>query len=99
MSRLVVVSNRLPSPRSSLTVGGPEATAGGLTNAVFGALLRASESLWVGWNGRVSRKQGDEAPTHRIVRGVRFLGLPLSKSEVDLYYNGYCNGTLWPLLQ
>jgi trehalose 6-phosphate synthase len=97
VSRLVVVSNRLPSLRSGLTVGGSEATAGGLASALFGALRRAPESLWVGWNGKTGQSGSADETTHRIVRGVRFLGLSLSKSEVDLYYNGYCNGTLWPL--
>jgi len=97
MSRLVVVSNRLPGLRAGPGLGGPEAPAGGLANAVFGALRRHPGSIWAGWNGRTSFDESPDEISNRIVRGVRFVGLPLSKVELDLYYNGYCNGTLWPL--
>ena len=97
MSRLVVVSNRLPSLRSGPNVGGPEAAAGGLAPAVLAALRRHAGSSWCGWTGRVAQDDETEALSQRIVRGVRFLGLPLTKVEVELYYNGYCNRTLWPL--
>jgi trehalose 6-phosphate synthase len=97
MSRLFVVSNRLPSLRSDLNVGGPEAPAGGLANAVMAALRRHPGSSWMGWTGRPAQDEDNEELSQRIVRGVRFLGLPLSKVEIELYYNGYCNRTLWPL--
>jgi len=84
MSRLVVVSNRLPSLRSGPNVGGPEAAAGGLAPAVLAALRRHAGSSWCGWTGRVAQDDETEALSQRIVRGVRFLGLPLTKVEVEL---------------
>src|SRR5262249_61879971 len=84
----LVVSNRLPSLRSGPNVGGPEAAAGGLANAVMAALRRHPGSSWMGWTGRPSQDGEPEDLTQRIVRGVRFLGLPLTKDEIELYYNG-----------
>jgi trehalose-6-phosphate synthase len=51
-----------------------------------------------GLEGTPAQDGESEELSQRIVRGVRFLGIPLSKVEVDLYYNGHCNRTLWPLL-
>jgi len=98
VSRLLVVSNRLPSLRSGPAIAGPETAAGGLANAVLAALRRHPGSSWVGWTGRAAQDGEGEELSQRIVRGVRFLGMPLSRVEVDLYYSGHSNRTLWPLL-
>jgi trehalose 6-phosphate synthase len=97
VSRLIVVSNRLPSLRATPALGGPTAAAGGLASAVLAALQRYPESLWFGWSGRTLRRHEEPALERRTWRGVSFAGLPLSKEELDEYYFGYCNDTLWPL--
>jgi trehalose 6-phosphate synthase len=97
MNRLVVVSNRLPDVRPAPTLGGPETPAGGLVSALLSALRQASESVWFGWNGRSLEVAANEPLVRRTVDGVSFVGLPLTRVEVNDYYYGYCNDTLWPL--
>lgn len=92
MSRLVVVSNRLPSTAArSATLDLP---AGGLVSVLFDALRRhRGGGLWVGWDARGSRRP------RRIHReGIGLLGLPLAEEEVAGYYEGFCNQALWPVL-
>ena len=98
--RLLVVSNRLP-----LTVRGAggrwkaERSSGGLVAALAPVVERAN-GLWIGWPGEAPR-----APTSRVrsccapgnaTTGMASVDLPPAVSRA--FYEGYSNGTLWPLL-
>ena len=96
MSRLVIVSNRLPIGRPSGAGGELEIPAGGLVSAVLSALQRRPGSLWLGWDSKAEPKP-DRLTQHQA-SGVLLLGLGLSRAELDGYYRGFCNETLWPLL-
>jgi len=88
MSRLVVVSNRVAMPG--------ESRAGGLAVGLLAA-LRERGGLWFGWNGKVAR--GESGALHEQVDGdIRFVTMDLNKRDLDAYYNGFANRTLWPLL-
>jgi len=88
MSRLVVVSNRVALPG--------ESRAGGLAVGLLAA-LRERGGLWFGWNGKVAR--GDSGALHEQDEGnIRFVTMDLNKRDLDAYYNGFANRTLWPLL-
>ena len=97
MPRIVVVSNRLPEIRSSGMVEEPDVPVGGLSSAVLGALRGRPDSIWFGWSGAVREDQHEPRPTLRSTGDVNLLGMPLTPSEVDEYYLGYCNQVLWPL--
>ncbi len=90
MSRLVVVSNRVPVPTS-----GPQ--AGGLAVALDGLMERRG-GLWFGWSGKVS----DNAETKPVqvvhAAGVDYATVDLTRDEHDRYYNAFSNAVLWPLL-
>lgn len=89
MPRLVIVSNRVPPPR----VRG--AQAGGLAVALREATGRR-QVLWFGWSGQTVDAPGD---VHVVEVGNRcFVTADLSAEEERLYYTGFSNGTLWPLL-
>ncbi len=97
MSRLVVVSNRIPIPVPSGQPGEHEIPAGGLASALFTALRSRPGSLWVGWNGKIEpRKQLGNVSRFNL-RNTELLGIPFSQAEVDDYYHGFCNMVLWPL--
>ena len=89
MARLVIVSNRVPPPRAR------GAQAGGLAVALREALGRR-EVLWFGWSGQCAETPG--RPTFAQVGERCFVTTDLTPAEEKLYYNGYSNGTLWPLL-
>ena len=97
MSRLVVVSNRIPIPVPTGQIGELEIPAGGLASALFTALRSRPGSLWVGWNGKIeARKQLGNVSRFNL-RNTELLGIPFSQVEVEDYYHGFCNMVLWPL--
>jgi trehalose 6-phosphate synthase len=97
VSRLVVVSNRLPTVRAKGGVGDPEAPVGGLAAALVSALKRRPGSAWFGWNGRVLAPHAPRRATRQTTPDFTLIGLPLTQAEIDGYYLGWCNETLWPL--
>ena len=86
MSRLVVISNRV-------SAGG--GAAGGLAVALSAA-LRESGGLWFGWSGEETARFTGQV-THQLVDGVRTATVDLEEQDIEEYYNGYANRTLWPL--
>ncbi len=87
MNRLVVVSNRVPTP-------GVGAQAGGLAVALAG-LMGQRGGLWFGWSGNVS---DDHSVKSEQDGNVQYATVDLSRNEHDRYYNEFSNSTLWPLL-
>jgi trehalose 6-phosphate synthase len=96
--RLVIVSNRLPRAGAAGSRGPIEPLPGGLISALFGAASRYPECLWFGWNGRAADRARTAPLTRQSIRGIDLAGFPLAQEDVDGYYLGFCNETLWPLL-
>jgi trehalose 6-phosphate synthase len=55
-------------------------------------VMRRSHGAWVGWHGAA-----DETLTTFEDNGLTLVPVPLSADEVEEYYEGFSNGTLWPL--
>jgi trehalose 6-phosphate synthase len=87
--RLVAYANRPPVARGRQ---GWRPSAGGLVSALRPA-LESRHGAWVGWDGGA----GD---LPRRVEGldIELLPVALSRREVEHYYHGFANRTLWPLL-
>ena len=71
--------------------------------AVWSVALKAampeSGGLWFGWSGRTNqRKTVGQLPVSRFGEPVELATIDLSEDEVSLYYTGFANRTLWPLL-
>jgi trehalose 6-phosphate synthase len=88
VSRLVAVSNRIAVPGGASSPGG---LAVGLLSA-----LRQSGGVWFGWSGTSSDTPVAE-PESIEKEGVRYVTIDLPTRQFELYYNGFCNSTLWPL--
>jgi trehalose 6-phosphate synthase/phosphatase len=98
MSRLLLVSNRLPVTvkveKDSVSV---VRSAGGLATGLSRPHER-SGGLWLGWPGDVSRlTDAQRARVESQLDGLRCVPLYLSASELSRYYEGYANRVLWPL--
>ena len=89
MARLVVVSNRVAVPDQSVP-------AGGLATGVLAALSGPERGLWFGWSGKTQESPSLE-PTEQEKDGIRFATIDLPAANFDAYYDGFCNGSLWPL--
>jgi trehalose 6-phosphate synthase len=87
MSRLIVISNRV-------TIAS-DGSQGGLAVALTSALRQAG-GLWFGWSGEQTEEFTGQI-TFRREGGVTTATVDLEEQDVDEYYNGYANRTLWPL--
>ncbi|CAN5228046.1 trehalose-6-phosphate synthase [soil metagenome] len=90
MSRLIVVSNRVSAPTDPAA-----GSAGGLAMALSAA-LKKYDGLWFGWSGETVQKFTGEAKFEDRA-GVTVALVDLEAQDVEEYYNGYANKTLWPL--
>ena len=88
MSRLVVVSNRLPAL-------GKGVAAGGLAVALEAA-LKDRGGLWLGWSGK-TREAPARAPALHQEGNVTYAALDLAPEDLRGYYEGISNSVLWPL--
>jgi len=90
LSRLIVISNRVSAPD-----GSSSGAQGGLAVALSAA-LREYSGLWFGWSGNVTDQFSGHINFQRA-EGVTTATIDLEEQDVDEYYNGYANRTLWPL--
>ena len=97
-SNIIIVSNRLPvkivrtGKKSALIPG-----SGGLVTALA-PVLRDRGGIWIGWDGTTSgqfHKKLFQKESNRI--GYRLIPVALTSQQVELYYEGFSNTTLWPL--
>ncbi|MGY1622489.1 trehalose-6-phosphate synthase [Geodermatophilus sp. SYSU D00965] len=92
-SPVVVVANRLPVDQ----VTDPDGTTrwqrspGGLVTALE-PFVAGRGGAWVGWSGSAG-----EAPEPFESGGMSLIPVELSEEEVDRYYEGMSNASLWPL--
>lgn len=96
--RLVIAANRLPISAIRKPDGrwGLNQSSGGLVSALSG-VGNNYEMLWVGWPGVFVEEGPDRDALTQLLLRRGCLPIYLSRDEVDLYYNGYCNNILWPL--
>ncbi len=89
----VVVANRLPVDRVENPDGSTDwrTSPGGLVTALE-PVMRSHAGAWVGWHGAADESL--EPFTHD---GFQLVPVPLSAVEVEHYYEGFSNATLWPL--
>ncbi|MGH8868738.1 MAG: alpha,alpha-trehalose-phosphate synthase (UDP-forming) [Actinomycetes bacterium] len=90
---LVVVANRLPVDRVEADDGSLEwrTSPGGLVSALE-PVIRSTDAAWVGWSGSPG-----PAPEEFDAAEIHLVGVGLSAEEVQTYYEGFSNATLWPL--
>ena len=90
--RLVVISNRVAVPKARGAAG----AQGGLAGALHAA-LKDHSGIWFGWSGEESANGEPGEIDRQTHDGVTTATIDLSKQDIDEYYNGYANSTLWPL--
>ncbi|MDF5757948.1 trehalose-6-phosphate synthase [Spongiactinospora sp. TRM90649] len=88
-SSFLIVANRLPVDRDGKSQW--RRSPGGLVTAIAPVMQRR-DGAWLGWHG---------APDERLDPfdhdGMHLIPVPLSASDIELYYEGFSNATLWPL--
>ena len=92
-SSFVVVANRLPVDQVVDESGATQwqRSPGGLVTALH-PVLASHQGTWVGWSGGTG-----EAPEPFEFDGIKLYPVPLSERELERYYEGQSNATIWPL--
>jgi trehalose 6-phosphate synthase len=92
-AQLIIVANRLPVDRVELPDGSTEwrRSPGGLVSALD-PVMRANDGIWIGWAGGT---QTDLEPFEED--GLSLVPVPLTAEEIEGFYEGMSNATLWPI--
>jgi trehalose 6-phosphate synthase/phosphatase len=97
MQRLLIVSNRLPvtiqERKGELHI---EPSVGGLATGLR-SWYKSSPSVWIGWAGIGRKKIKREKDIMARLLSENCHPVPLSEHDVEAYYQGFCNRTIWPL--
>lgn len=94
-SKLVIVSNRLPVTLYKDGDGKQQLkkSSGGLVSGLR-EIHEQNNSLWVGYLGALD---GSVAAIDQFLDDNALVDVTMTNKIYDKYYNGYANGTLWPL--
>ncbi len=92
-ARMVVVANRLPFDIEKLPDGTTRTrqSPGGLVTALAPILSRR-QGAWIGWPGTA-----DVTIAETKTDGLSLVPVTLTAADVENFYEGFSNGTLWPL--
>ncbi|MFW5752348.1 MAG: bifunctional alpha,alpha-trehalose-phosphate synthase (UDP-forming)/trehalose-phosphatase, partial [bacterium] len=99
MGKVIIVSNRLPvsiSKKGTEIIVQP--SMGGLATGMK-SFYKSYESIWIGWPGlvlnRTNKKERDEI-TGKL-KEEKCAPVFLSQKQINQYYLGFSNKTVWPL--
>jgi len=99
MDRLLIISNRLPvsvkKGDDGITI---HQSVGGLATGMK-TFYKKLDSTWIGWPGidQQELNSEDNKYIHDQLEKERCEPLYINKRDLDLYYNGFSNKTIWPL--
>lgn len=95
--KLYIISNRLP-----VKAAGSNGTfvfsrsEGGLATGLD-SLQTSYEKHWIGWPGVCTDNEKDRQEMNEKLQEMNFHPVFLSEKQIQNYYEGYSNSTLWPL--
>lgn len=100
MKKNVIVSNRLPVSIAHSESGFSfKESIGGLATGLS-SIHKNSDSVWIGWPGieseSITAKQKEQLET-TLYEEYKCIPVWLTQNELDKYYYGFCNNTIWPL--
>lgn len=101
MAKTIFVSNRLAttaklSPEGDLSFN---RSVGGLATGLS-SIHEQEESLWIGWSGVTSDETSEELRSEigdTLLKEYKSVAVDISSEELELFYAGFCNRTIWPL--
>jgi trehalose 6-phosphate synthase/phosphatase len=103
--RIIVVSNRLPFTvreeagdlRFVRSVGGLATGLSSYLETLGDHPQESRECLWVGWPGSTIGEERREEIRSRSLAEFNAVPVFLSEEEIEKFYQGFCNKTIWPL--
>ena len=96
-AKFVLVANRLPVSVTRTEEGFSfKPSVGGLATAL--SSISTEKILWVGWPGLPSEEfSGNKEEVARELQALGCHPVCLSRQEIETFYHGFANRTLWPL--
>ncbi|MEM9337362.1 MAG: bifunctional alpha,alpha-trehalose-phosphate synthase (UDP-forming)/trehalose-phosphatase [Bacteroidota bacterium] len=96
MPKTIIVSNRLPIKIKRVN-GSLEylPSEGGLATGL-GSIYKEGENIWVGWPGLAVQKAKEKTAIKEYLKAESMKPVFLSSIEIEEYYEGFSNETLWP---
>ena len=103
--RIVIVSNRLPFTvvqdgegiQFIESVGGLATGLRMLLTSTQSSLSGESELVWVGWPGSTIRDEIRDEVRAKALSEFSCCPVFLSEQDLENFYQGFCNETIWPL--
>lgn len=101
MNNIIIISNRLPITVQKNNDGKIEyiESIGGLSTGLKN-IHQQGNSIWIGWPGIANDKLTIDEKNDinkKMVEEYRCLPVFLYEEEINQYYHGFCNKTIWPL--
>jgi len=97
MSKIIIVSNRLPI-KIEKTNGELiyKSSEGGLATGLS-SVYKQGNNVWIGWPGIVLDKNKDKLDVIRDLKEENMRPVFFTDSELEMFYEGFSNATIWPL--
>ncbi len=106
-NRLPIIIEKKKSPPSKVQMESGERTGnlhfshsiGGLATGL-GSFYKSYNSVWMGWCGIPSNKVNSKEKRNietKLMTDFASYPVFLSKRDIESYYRGFCNETIWPL--
>ena len=98
MSKLIIVSNRLPvkiiaTKNSKLDM---QPSEGGLATGLK-SYHEDEKSIWIGWSGYIPKDATEKENVDNLLKSKSFIPIFLTRKQIKNYYHGFSNATIWPL--
>ncbi len=100
--RIIIVSNRLPvniTKDNKTKQNILHKSSGGLITSIGAYTEKMTELsyLWVGWPGITTTNKSEQEEILNQLQNIHCYPVFLTEKEMDKFYLGFCNRTIWPL--
>ncbi len=97
MSKVIIVSNRLPvkiARENNELKYNP--SSGGLATGL-GSIYKSGDNIWIGWPGLELKNNKEKEQVTKDLKKENMAPVFLTRHDVEIFYEGFSNATLWPL--
>ncbi len=95
--KIIIIANRLPVKIEREEEGFSIVRSEGGLATGLGSLETDSDIYWVGWPGIHSEDENEKQEISERLHAMNFHPIFLSADQIENYYEGYSNSTIWPL--
>ncbi|GAL86461.1 hypothetical protein MYP_3690 [Sporocytophaga myxococcoides] len=97
MGKTIIISNRLPVSIQKKEDGlSYTPSAGGLATGL-GSIYKSGDNVWLGWPGLYVTNENEKEEITSNLKNENMAPVFLTKEEIEKFYEGFSNTTLWPL--